>query len=67
MSRTNIVIDEELIREAMKLTGVKSKRQAVEVALRNLVAKDSAYRALRRLRGKLPWQGSTDDLRRGRG
>ncbi|MEK7223634.1 MAG: type II toxin-antitoxin system VapB family antitoxin [Pseudomonadota bacterium] len=37
--RTNIVLNDKLIREAMRLTGVKTKRQAVDLALRNLIAR----------------------------
>ena len=37
--RTNIVLDEELVREAVRLTGIATKRELVEVALRELVRK----------------------------
>ncbi len=63
MARTNIDIDEKLIKKAVELTGAKSKREAVEIALRRLVEKGSLYRALRTLRGKLAWKG---DLNRWR-
>lgn len=64
MGRTNIVIDDKLIAQAMELTGARTKRQAVEVALRSLVTRSSAQQALRRLKGKLPWQGDVDAWRR---
>jgi len=57
MGRTNIVLDERLVRQAMQLSGAKTKRQAVDLALRELVARRTVYRALRRLKGKLPWEG----------
>jgi len=57
MARTNIDIDERLIKKAIELTGARSKREAVDVALRRLVEKGTIYRALRRLRGKLAWEG----------
>ncbi len=57
MARTNIDIDEKLIRKAIELTGARSKREAVEIALRRLVETGTIYRALRRLRGKLTWEG----------
>ncbi len=41
----------------MQVSGAKTKRQAVDRALRELVACGSVYRALRKLRGKLPWEG----------
>ncbi len=63
MARTNIDIDEKLIQKAIKLTGARSKREAVEVALRRLVEKGTIYRALRRLRGKLTWEGDLEKWR----
>lgn len=66
MGRTNIVLDDGLIEQAMKVTGAKTKREAVDRALRELVARASVYRALRRLRGKLPWDGDVDAWRRRR-
>ena len=67
MGRTNIVLDERLVRQAMKLSGAKTKRQAVDLALRELVARRTVYRALRRLKGKLPWEGDVGAWRRVRG
>ena len=57
MARTNIDIDDKLIKKAIELTGARSKREAVDVALRRLVEKGTIYSALRRLRGKLAWKG----------
>jgi len=64
MGRTNIVLDEQLIRRAMKLTGARTKREAVDIALRAIVAQTSAQQALLRLRGKLPWDGDPVAVRR---
>ena len=58
MARTNIDIDDQLIEKAMRLTGARTKRQAVNIALGRLVDKGSLYRSLRRLRGKLAWEGN---------
>ena len=66
MGRTNIVLDDGLIKQAMRVSGAKTKRQAVDRALRELVARASVYRALRKLRGKLPWDGDVRALRRHR-
>jgi Arc/MetJ family transcription regulator len=66
MSRTNIDIDETLIRKAIRLTGARSKREAVDIALRRLVEKSTLYRALRRARGKLRWEGDPARWRAGR-
>lgn len=57
MGRTNIEIDDALVAKAMRLTGARSKREVVDMALRRLVQKGNLYRALRQLRGKLPWEG----------
>jgi len=66
VGRTNIVLDEELIKQAMRVSGAKTKREAVDWALREMVARRSVYRALRKLRGKLPWEGDVRTWRRGR-
>jgi Arc/MetJ family transcription regulator len=50
MVRTNIVLDEKLVREAMKLANVKTKREAVDVALRRFV-QSGRQRRLLSLRG----------------
>jgi Arc/MetJ family transcription regulator len=63
MGRTNIEIDDGLIEKAMRLTGARTKREAVDVALRRLVEKGTLYRSLRRLKGKLKWEGDVDAWR----
>ena len=63
--RTNIVIDDELMRKALKASGFKTKRAAVEAGLWLLV-KLGRQEGIRRLRGKLTWQGSLDEMRRER-
>jgi Arc/MetJ family transcription regulator len=64
LGRTNIVLDDALIRQAMRVSGAKTKRQAVDRALRELVSRASVYRALRRLKGKMPWDGDLTAWRR---
>ena len=66
MGRTNIHIDDELIEKAMKMTGAKPKREAVDIALRRLVEKGTLYRAIRKLRGRLDWEGDLDAWRSSR-
>jgi Arc/MetJ family transcription regulator len=61
--RTNIVIDESLMRQAQKLSGAKTKREAVELGLRMLV-RIKQQEAIRAYRGKLDWTGDLDELRR---
>jgi Arc/MetJ family transcription regulator len=60
--RTNIVIDDVLMRETLRTTGLKTKREAVELGLRTLLrlAKQSQ---IRKLRGKLDWQGDLSEMR----
>jgi Arc/MetJ family transcription regulator len=63
--RTNIDIDDGLMRQAMRHTGVRTKKAAVEAGLRLLV-ETHAQSAIRRLRGKVRWEGNLDASRRGR-
>lgn len=60
--RTNIVIDDKLLAEAMKLSGARSKREAVEDSLRLMVRLKRQAR-LRHARGKLKWTGDLAALR----
>ena len=60
--RINVVIDEDLMDEALKVTGLKTKSQAIEEGLRLLVRTRRQAR-VRRLRGTLRWEGSLDDMR----
>jgi Arc/MetJ family transcription regulator len=61
--RTNIVIDDKLMTDALRVTGLKTKREAVELGLRT-VLRLSKQADIRRLRGKLHWQGDLDAMRR---
>jgi Arc/MetJ family transcription regulator len=61
--RTNIVIDDELMTETMRVTGAKTKREAVELGLRTLV-RLGKQAEIKRLRGKLQWQGDLERMRR---
>ncbi len=63
--RTNIEIDDEVMSEAQRLTGVKTKREAVDLALRELVARPRRLGILE-LRGRVHWEGDLDTTRRGR-
>jgi Arc/MetJ family transcription regulator len=60
--RTNIVIDDRLMRDALRATGLKTKRQAVELGLQTLL-RLKRQADIRRLRGKLDWQGDLDAMR----
>jgi Arc/MetJ family transcription regulator len=63
--RTNIVIDDDLMQAAMQLTGLKSKREAVEAGLKTLL-RLARQAEIRKLRGQLDWQGDLDAMRRDR-
>ncbi len=63
--RTNIVIDDELIAQAMKVTGLPTKKAVVEAGLQLLI-QVKAQTGVRRLRGKVTWRGNLDELRAGR-
>jgi Arc/MetJ family transcription regulator len=60
--RTNIVIDDKLMRDALRATGIRTKREAVELGLRTLV-RLKKQSEIRRLRGKLAWHGDLDAMR----
>ena len=60
--RTNIVIDDKLMRDALRTSGLKTKREAVEHALRTLVRLNQQSE-IRRFRGKLQWEGDLDTVR----
>lgn len=60
--RTNIVIDDKLMSDALKVTGLQTKKDAVEEGLKLLI-KLRKQAKIRRLRGKLHWEGDLDDMR----
>lgn len=66
MARTNIELDDQLVKKAIQLTGATTKRQVVDIALRRLVEKGTLYRSLLRLQGKLDWDGDVSEWRSAR-
>jgi len=60
--RTNIVIDDELMAAALKASGLSTKRETVEEGLRLLV-RQNQQQAIRKLRGKLKWEGGLGEMR----
>ena len=60
--RTNIVIDDKLMADAMKVTGAKTKREAVELGLKALVRLEK-QEAIRAYRGKLKWRADLERMR----
>ena len=66
MGRTNIVVDDELVRKARKLTRLKTKREIVDRALELLVRAESR-KGILRYYGKGIWKGNLKSMRRNRG
>ena len=60
--RTNIVIDDKLMSVALKTSGLKTKKEVVEEGLRLLV-KVKNQSKLKKLRGKLKWEGNLEEMR----
>ena len=60
--RTNIVIDDDLMADALKVSGLQTKKEAVELGLKLLV-KQNKQKAICGLRGKLKWEGDLDEMR----
>jgi Arc/MetJ family transcription regulator len=63
--RTNIEIDDQLVQKAMQCSGTRTKKAAVEAGLQLLV-KTHAQGSLRKLRGKVKWEGDLEESRLGR-
>lgn len=60
--RTNIVIDDKLMKAALKVTGLRTKREVVELGLRTLLNL-RGQEEIRKYRGKLMWEGDLDSMR----
>jgi Arc/MetJ family transcription regulator len=63
--RTNIEIDDAVLQEAQALTGTRTKRETVDLALRELVSRHRRIGVLD-LRGRVHWDGDLEQSRRGR-
>jgi len=60
--RTNIVIDDDLMNKAKRLSGLKTKKETIEEALKLLIAQREQSE-IRKLRGKLKWEGNLEEMR----
>lgn len=60
--RTNIVIDDKLIEQSMKYTGIRTKTKLVDFALRELIRRQKRKEILK-LKGKLQWDGNLEEMR----
>ena len=63
--RTNIVIDDKLMSDTLRATGLKTKREAVELGLKTLL-RLRQQSEIKKLRGKITWEGDLDAMRRDR-
>ena len=63
--RTNIVIDDKLMHDTLKATGLRTKREVVELGLRTLL-RLRQQEQIKRFRGKLHWQGDLEAMRLGK-
>jgi Arc/MetJ family transcription regulator len=62
--RTNVVIDDKLMSLALRSSGCRTKKAAIETGLRLLVQVNS-QKKLRSLKGKVAWEGDLEEMRRG--
>lgn len=60
--RTNVVINDALMESALKVSGLRTKKDAIEEGLKLLVQMQS-QKEIRNFRGKLKWSGNLDELR----
>lgn len=65
MLRTNIELDEKLVKEGLRLTRKKTKKELVNHALRELVSRLKRKKILK-LEGRVKWMGKLSDLRKSR-
>jgi Arc/MetJ family transcription regulator len=63
--RTNIVIDDRLVKKGMKYTGITTKKNLVDHALRELIRRKER-KGLLTLKGKLEWEGDLKQIRKRR-
>lgn len=60
--RTNIVIDDQLMADALKATGLTTKREAVELGLKTLIRLKQQEK-IKNFKGKLKWSGDVEEMR----
>jgi Arc/MetJ family transcription regulator len=65
MSRTNINLDDKLVSMGLKATGLRTKRELVDLALRELVRKEN-QKSILTLEGAYNWEGDLDEIRKDR-
>ena len=65
MKRTNVVLDEKLVQDCIKVTGIKTQKALIDHALRELLRHENQIRILE-LKGRISWDGNLDEWRQGR-
>jgi Arc/MetJ family transcription regulator len=60
--RTNIVIDDKLMNDALKATGLETKKEAVELGLKLLI-KLKKQEGIKKFKGRLQWDGDLNEMR----
>jgi Arc/MetJ family transcription regulator len=61
--RTNVVVDDDLMKSALAVSGLRTKKDAIEAGLKLLVQVRS-QKEIRRFRGKLKWSSNLDEMRK---
>jgi Arc/MetJ family transcription regulator len=65
MKRTNVLLDDKIVEECLKATGIKTRRALIDHALRELLRHESQTKILE-LKGKVHWEGNLNEWRQGR-
>ena len=65
MKRTNVVLDEKLVKDCIKVTGIKTQKALIDHALRELLRHEKQIEILN-LKGTINWDGNLDEWRQGR-
>jgi len=65
MKRTNVLLDDKIVEDCLKATGIKTRRALIDHALRELLRHESQTKILE-LKGKVHWEGNLNELRQGR-
>ena len=62
MGRTNVVLDDELVEKCLTATGIKTRRELIDYALREVLRHKNQHRLLE-LKGRVKWEGDLDSMR----
>jgi len=65
MKRTNVLLDDKIVEDCMKATGIKTRRALIDHALHELLRHESQTKILE-LKGKVHWEGNLTEWRQGR-